>query len=132
MTTTLPRFSPWHIPPLFIATTFTFGGMLPFWKPARAIQEFGLPDHIAKSREAHTCFAAYGSRMSMFGIAIYTFYFRGDHRSLDTILSLLVVAGAADGYLCWKEGVPGKGLFRFVSSVILGGYGYLGLTWTRG
>lgn len=132
MTTTLPSFTPWHIPPLFIATTFTLGGMLPFWKPARAIREFGLPDHIAASPEAHTCFAVYGSRMSMFGIAIYTFYLRGDFRSLDTILALLVVAGSVDAYLCWKEGAPGTALFRFVSGLVLGGYGYLGLTSTKG
>ncbi|KPM43183.1 hypothetical protein AK830_g3368 [Neonectria ditissima] len=132
MTTTLPPFTAWHIPPLFVATTFTFGGMLPFWKPARAIREFGLPERIATSPEAHTCFAVYGSRMSMFGIAIYTFYLRGDFRSLDTILTLLAVAGSVDGYLCWKEGVPGIALFRVVSGLLLGGYGYFGLTSKKG
>ncbi|KAH6879456.1 hypothetical protein B0T10DRAFT_496474 [Thelonectria olida] len=132
MTTSIrPSFSPWHIPPLFVATTFTLGGLLPLWKPVRAIREFGLPDRIATCREAQTCFAVYGSRMSMFGIAIYTFYLRGEVSALDTILAILPVAGVVDGYLCWREGVPGVGLFRFVSSLVLGGYGYFGLTWTR-
>ncbi|KAH7160666.1 hypothetical protein EDB81DRAFT_782735 [Dactylonectria macrodidyma] len=128
MATSRPSFSPWHIPPLFIATAFTFGGLLPFWNPSRAIREYGLPDRIATSRDAHTCFAIYGSRTSIFGVALWTFYLRGDFKALDTLMGLLVGAGAFDGYLCWKEGVPGRGLFRFLSSVVVGGWGLLGLS----
>ncbi|KAM5349469.1 hypothetical protein ACJ41O_005974 [Fusarium nematophilum] len=128
MTTSLPSFSAWHIPPLFIATAFTLGGLLPFWNPSRAMREYGLPDRIATSQTAHTPFAIYGSRVSILGVAMWTFYLRGDFRSLDTIMGLLLGAGVADGYLCWKEGVPGRGWFRFLSSAVVGGWGLLGLS----
>ncbi|KAI9152317.1 hypothetical protein HJFPF1_09547 [Paramyrothecium foliicola] len=126
-----PTFSPWHIPPLFIATTFTFGGILPFYRPARAIQEFGLPAHIVASREAHSTFAIYGSRMSMLGLLIYSSYFRSDFKTLDTILQLLVIAGTADGWICWKEGATQKAIGRFLAGVAFGVYGFFGLTWRR-
>lgn len=43
-------------------------------------------------------------------------------------MALLFWAGVADGYLCWKEGVPGRALFRFSASLVVGGWGFLGLT----
>ncbi|KAI8722445.1 hypothetical protein NCS52_00388400 [Fusarium sp. LHS14.1] len=121
-------FSPWHIPPLFIASAFTLGGLLPFVNPARAIREFGLPEGIARSQPAHTCFAVYGSRVSIMGVSMWIFYLRGELKTLDTLMALLFWAGVADGYLCWKEGVPGKALFRFFSGLVVGGWGFLGLT----
>jgi hypothetical protein len=128
----LPAFSAWHIPPLFIATTFTLGGLLPFFNPRRAMREFGLPESLASSPAAHTPFAVYGSRMTLLGMALWTFYLRGDLRAIDTIMSLLLVAGVADGYVCWKEGVPGQGIFRFLSSIALATWGLLGVTEARG
>ncbi|KAI9901032.1 hypothetical protein N3K66_002849 [Trichothecium roseum] len=127
-TTFIGGFSARHIPSLFIATTFTLGGLLPFWDPARAMREYGFPGHVADARAARSPFAAYGSRTTMIGVLMWACYARRDLVFLDTILSSLLVAGVADGYLCWREGVPGRGVFRFACSVALGGWGLLGLT----
>jgi hypothetical protein len=47
------NFSLRHIPTLFVATTTTFGGAMPFYNAEYAIKKFGLPERIAVSREAH-------------------------------------------------------------------------------
>lgn len=126
--TSLTSISPWHIPPLFIATAFTLGGLLPLYAPRRAMLEYGLPERIAAAPAAHTPFAIYGSRTTILGVALWIFYLRGQLREVDTLLGLLVGAGAVDGYLCWKEGVPGQGVFRFVSGLLVGGWGLFGLS----
>ena len=126
--TLIQSFSPRHIPPLFIASAFTLGGLLPFWKPARAIREYGLPERIATSPTAHTAFAIYGSRVTIFGVTMWTFYFHGDFRALDTCMAMLFWAGVADGYLCWREGATGSAWFRFLSGVVVSSWGLLGMT----
>ncbi|KAL0935966.1 efflux pump antibiotic resistance [Colletotrichum truncatum] len=123
-----PQFHPAHILPLLFATTFTIGGALPLWNPTRAILEFGLPEHIANTKEAHSPFAVYGSRMTAWGIAMWSFYLRGNIKALDTMLAVLFYMGIADGYVCYMEGVPGRALFRFLASAVLSGWGFLGLT----
>lgn len=128
MTTFIPSFSPRHIPPLFIASAFTLGGLLPFWKPDRAIREYGLPGHIATSRAAHTTFAIYGSRVTIMGALMWNFYLRGDFGALDTCMAVLFWAGVADGYLCWKEGAVGSAWFRLLSSVAVSSWGLFGMT----
>lgn len=62
------------------------------------------------------------------GVSMWIFYLRGELKTLDTLMALLFWAGVSDGYLCWKEGVPGKALFRFFSGLVVGGWGFLGLT----
>lgn len=59
-----------HLPALFLATSFTFGGLWPLWnaKAAEAaIHAFGLPDRIASSPEAQSTFIIYSSRMTIMG-----------------------------------------------------------------
>jgi hypothetical protein len=131
MTTSIPPFSPRHIPPLFIASAFTVGGLLPFFRPERAIREYGLPGHIATSRAAHTAFSVYGSRVTIMGALMWNFYLRGNLGALDSCMAVLFWAGVADGYLCWKEGAVGTALFRFLSSVAVSSWGLLGMTSER-
>ncbi|CEI61087.1 hypothetical protein FVEN_g13061 [Fusarium venenatum] len=121
-------FSLWHIPAVFVATAFTFGGLLPFISPARAMREYGLPERIANSQPAHTAFAIYGSRVSAYGLALWYFYLSGQYSTVDTLISLTFWWGAADLYVCLKAGAPGTAAWRLASSVLLSGWGYLGLT----
>ncbi|KAG8671750.1 hypothetical protein FPOAC2_05108 [Fusarium poae] len=121
-------FSPWHIPAVFIATAFTFGGLLPFVSPARAIREYGLPERVANSQHAHTAFAIYGSRVTAYGILLWLCYLRRQYEMVDTLLSFLLLWGVADLYVCLKAGAPGTAAWRFASSVLLGGWGYVGST----
>jgi hypothetical protein len=124
----MPQIRPLHVPPLLLASVFTIGGMMPFWNAPGAIRSFGLPEHIANSKLAQTCFTVYSSRMTAWGIGMWTFWFRNNLKAIDTMLSLLLYVGAVDGYVCWKEDVPNQGLFRAFSGVLVGGWGLLCLT----
>jgi hypothetical protein len=40
----------------------------------------------------------------------------------------MAYVGIADGYVCWKEGVPGKAIFRMASTFFFAGWGAFGMT----
>lgn len=92
-----------------------------------AIHAFGLPDRIASSPEAQSTFTIYSSRMTIMGLALYMFYFRRLYSAMDIIMMLLGWAGAVDGYICWKEDVPGKAMFRLLSGLIIAALGAMGV-----
>lgn len=50
------------------------------------------------------------ARISAIGIATYAFWFQGGYKAMDTLLATIAYVGVVDGYVCWKEGVPGRGL----------------------
>jgi hypothetical protein len=124
----MASFSLFHIPPLLIATSLTIGGMMPFWNPEGAIRAFGLPDRIAVSKPAQSCFTVYSSRATVHGAAIWILYLRGNLSAVDTLLSVLIYATAIDGYVCWKEGVRGSAVFRMTAGFIVSGWGLFNLT----
>ncbi len=62
---------------------------------------------------------------------MWIFYLQGKFAAVDTVLSLLLYVGAVDAYVCWLEGMPGKAVFRGVSGLVIGGWGFLGLTAQR-
>ncbi|KAF5685764.1 hypothetical protein FCIRC_3253 [Fusarium circinatum] len=113
--------SPWHIPAMFIGTAFTLGGLLPLRAPDRAMREYGLPEGIARSEPAQLAFGIYGTRVAAYGVALWTFYLRGEYHVVDTLMSLLCLWGAADCWICIKAGVPRTAAWRFVSSIMIGG-----------
>ncbi|KAK7064829.1 multicopper oxidase type 1, secreted [Favolaschia claudopus] len=117
-----------HIPPLFVAFALTFGGLYPFFDAPGAIREFGLPNHVATSSPAQSVMKLSSARGSAIGLALFAFYLRKQYAAFDTVLASLFYVGLVDGYVCWQEGVPGKALFRFCSGLIIGGWGFLGLT----
>ncbi|KAJ6537715.1 hypothetical protein B0H19DRAFT_1270132 [Mycena capillaripes] len=73
-----------HIPALFIATTTTFGGLIPFYSAELAMLEFGLPPRIASSQSAQAVMIASSTRITAIGLALFAFYFRN---KLDGALS---------------------------------------------
>ncbi|KAI9644960.1 hypothetical protein NHQ30_006995 [Ciborinia camelliae] len=117
-----------HIPPLFVATALTFGGLIPFFNAEYAILEFGLPKRIAVSKPAQSIMILSSARISAIGIALFTFYFQGKYTAVDTVLATLGYVGLVDGYVCWCEGVPNKAVFRFLSGVLISAWGWLGMT----
>lgn len=117
-----------HVPGLFLATTFTFGGLWPFWRPQDATREFGLPDRIATSKEANAVFTIYSSRMTTMGFMLYIFYYKRMFSSIDILLLTLGWAGVVDGIVCWREGVPGRAIFRAASGAVIAVMGGLGIT----
>jgi hypothetical protein len=117
-----------HIPSLFLATTFTFGGMLPIFAPARAMHEFGFPAHIIASPEAQSVFNVYSSRMTAFGLAIYAFHWKGMYEAVDIVLMTMAYATVVDAWICWKEKAPGSAAFRGISGLVVAGLGLWGIT----
>jgi hypothetical protein len=117
-----------HIPAIFIATTFTFGGLWPLWNRKAPMLEYGLPEQLVDSEAAQTIFIIYSSRMTVMGLALYAFYYRRLYSAIDILMLCLGWAGVIDGYVCWMEGVPGRAVFRASAGVIIAGLGALKLT----
>jgi hypothetical protein len=117
-----------HIPPLLLATTITIGGFMPLWDAEGAIRLFGLPQRIAISKTAQPIMVLSSARISAIGIAIWMLYIRQQYEAMDIVLMVFAYIGAIDGYVCWKEGVPGKAVFRAISSAAVGLWGFYGMT----
>ena len=117
-----------HAPPLLIATTFTFGGLIPLWNAERAMLEFGLPMRVAMNPSAQSVMIVSSARVTAIGLALWTFYFKGQFTAVDTILTTLGWIGIVDGYVCWKENVPRSALVRSVSGALFAGWGWFGMT----
>lgn len=117
-----------HVPPLFVATATTFGGLMPFFNAEYAIREFGLPQRIAMSKQAQSIMVTSSARITAIGLALFTFYFQGKLAEFDTILAILGYVGLVDGYVCWREGVPNKAIFRTVSGLLIAAWGWFGMT----
>ncbi|KAL3463910.1 hypothetical protein BJX64DRAFT_286872 [Aspergillus heterothallicus] len=125
----LSHFTPAHIPPLFIATTTSLGGLLPFFSPSRALLEFGLPERIASAKPAHPVMVVASARTTVLGLILWTFYEQGKLVEFDTVLAILgTYVGAVDGWVCWNEGMRGKAVLRAVSGGVIGFWGVKGLT----
>lgn len=68
-------------------------------------------------------------RTSVIGIALYTFYFQDKFMEVDTLLCMLgAYLGGIDAYVCLKEGVPAKALFRGSSGVVISTIGWFETT----
>ena len=122
------NFAFYHISPLLVATALTFGGLIPFYNAEYAISEFGLPPRIAKSNSAQSVMIVSSARVTAIGLAMFTFYYRGQHEAVDTILTILGYVGLVDGYVCWYEDVPRRALFRASSGILIATWGWFGLT----
>ncbi|KAL5044811.1 hypothetical protein BDW71DRAFT_95881 [Aspergillus fruticulosus] len=125
----LPPFAFIHIPPLVVATATTLGGLIPFFNAERAILDFGLPARIASEKPAQAIMVLKCGRITAFGLTLWTFYAQGKLEEFDTVLMILGgYVGAVDAWVCWKEGVPGKAVFRGLSGTCICLWGLLGLT----
>ncbi|EEH48600.2 uncharacterized protein PADG_04679 [Paracoccidioides brasiliensis Pb18] len=122
------HFTPRHIPPLLVAAAMTFGGLIPFYNAEYAIKEFGLPQRIAVSKPAQSVMLTASARISAIGLALWAFYSQGKLAEFDTILITLGYVGLVDGYVCWREGVPVRAVFRVTSGVLIAAWGWYGMT----
>ncbi|KAF2726865.1 hypothetical protein EJ04DRAFT_517592 [Polyplosphaeria fusca] len=123
------HFVPRHIPPLLLATTITIGGFTPFFAgPTNAIKAFGLPDRIANSKAAHPLIITQSARVSATGMALWALYLGNHFEAMDIVLASMALMGLVDGYVCVQEGVPGKAVFRASTGVLVGVWGFLGMT----
>jgi hypothetical protein len=118
-----------HIPALFVATALTFGGMVPLFNAKSAIREMGLPQRLYNSKEAQSIMMLGMGRTTVIGLALYTFYFQSKFVEVDTLLAILgAYLGTIDAYVCVKEGVVGKAVFRGSSGAVIAAIGWFGTT----
>ena len=117
-----------HIPFLFVASALTFGGLMPFFNAEYSILEFGLPPRVATSKPAQSIMIVSSARITAIGLALFTFFFRGQLEVVDTILVTLAYVGLVDGYVCWLEGVPRQAIFRTLSGILIAAWGWFGMT----
>ncbi|KAL6876965.1 hypothetical protein J3F83DRAFT_712490 [Trichoderma novae-zelandiae] len=118
-----------HIVPLLVASATTFGGLWPFWSPKNAMLEFGLPESIASSPAAHPVMVLCSARTTALGLLMFVFYRQGEFAAVDAVMSVMgAYLGLVDGYVCWKEGMPGKAVFRCSSGMGIAAWGLVGLT----
>jgi hypothetical protein len=101
---------------------------MPFFNAKAAILEFGLPQRIAISNPAQSIMIVSSARISAIGLALFTFYFQEKFEAVDTILFILGYVGLVDGYVCWRESVPGKAVFRASSGGLIAAWGWFGMT----
>ena len=124
----LANFALRHIPSLLVATATTFGGLMPFFNAEYAILEFGLPQRIAISKPAQSIMIVSSARIAAIGLALFTFYWQEKLAAVDTIMAILGYVGLVDGYVCWREGVPNKAVFRALSGALITAWGWFGMT----
>lgn len=125
----MPPFYYTHIPTLFVATALTLGGMWPLYNPQSAIREMGFPPRIHTSKEAQAIMTLGMGRTTCIGLALWTFYLQGKLEEIDTILVLLGTwVGTIDAWVCLKEGVLGKAMFRGASGAVIALWGWKGMT----
>jgi hypothetical protein len=79
-----------HIPSLLVASSLTFGGMLPLTHPAASIRYMGFPAQIYSSSAAHTIMTLGMCRTTVIGLALWTSYLQGKLDEVDTLLLSLV------------------------------------------
>jgi hypothetical protein len=124
----LDHFTITHIPPLLVTAALILGGLMPFLDAEFAIREFGLPSQAAISKPAQSIMMTSAGRGTAIGLALAILYIQGKLAEFDTVLSVLWYVGLVDGYVCWREGVPGHGVFRATSGVVIAAWGLFGLT----
>lgn len=123
------HFQPRHIPALYVGFAMTFGGLWPFFNASSSLSAFGFPPHISGSSTAWPVVEAYGTRTSLIGILVYTFYFQQKYVEVDTVVALVgFYAGILDAYVVAKQGKPRYALFRMIASFAIGTWGFYGLT----
>ncbi|TKX25760.1 hypothetical protein C1H76_1906 [Elsinoe australis] len=122
------NFQPRHFPALLLATTLALGGTMPLFNGERAIQEFGLPQRIAISKPAQTVMTTSSARVSAVGLSIWAMYFNGHYQAIDIVMASLGYVGIIDCWVCWKEGVTGKAIFRVLAGSFISVLGFLKTT----
>lgn len=60
---------------------------------------------------------------------MFIFYQQERFADVDTVMLVMgAYLGLVDGYVCWKEGMSGKAVFRCVSGMVIAGFGMTSLT----
>jgi hypothetical protein len=93
---------------------------MPFYNAEYAIEEFGLPKRIAISKEAHPFIILSSARITALGTLMLIFYIQHKLNEVNTIMIVMGgYLGVVDGYVCWREGVQNRAVFRSFSGLLI-------------
>lgn len=101
---------------------------MPFFNAEYAILEFGLPERIASSKPAQSIMILSSARITSLGLAMWTLYLQKKFSAVDTIMVCLGYVGLVDSYVCYIEGVPNTAVWRTASGILIGAWGWFGMT----
>ncbi len=121
---------PRHLFPLFTMTSVTLMSFPAYFNTPFAMHNlFGLPQRIATSPTASSPFILMTARIQAIGIMMCVFYAKGEYAAVDTVMAILGTwVTAVDVWICLKEGVRDKAVFRGVMGGLVGLCGWMGLT----
>lgn len=107
-------FPPRHLVPLFVMSSTTLMSFPAYFNTPYAIHTlFGLPERIANSPHAQSPFILMTARIQAIGIMMWAFYLKGEYKAVDTVMAILGTwVTAVDVWVCIREGVKGKAVFR--------------------
>ena len=110
-------FSLYHIPAFITSLTSMSGSPWSLLSPSSSLSEFGFLPAISNSRAAQPVMVVAQTRGAILGVLTAIFYLRGQYADVDLIMAIYGgYSGVVDGWVMYKEGRPGKGLFRLVAS----------------
>lgn len=98
-----------HLPPLWLATQVSIGGMMPYIRGSEAsLKMFGFPANIPTSKAAWPVIKVGSARVTTIGIAIWGMYLGGHFEAMDILLAATAWTGMIDAIVCQQEGAPGS------------------------
>jgi len=121
---------PRHIFPVLIMTAISISCFPAYFNTPYAIHElFGLPKHIANSPAAQSPFILMTGRVHAISFMLWAFYLKGNYEAVDTVMAIFGTwVTAIDVWICMREGVKSKALFRGVLGGLVGLWGLCGMT----
>ncbi|KAI0007221.1 hypothetical protein F4779DRAFT_593134 [Xylariaceae sp. FL0662B] len=93
---------------------------------------FGFPARLAETPATHPVMVCCQVRTTILGMVIFTFYLRNKFVEIDTVMAIMgTFAGLVDSYIFHREGNPRKAIFRLAVGLLIGAWGYSGMTGGR-
>jgi hypothetical protein len=126
----IDHFSWRHIPVLASAAPMLLlAGIRDLLYPQTGLLSYGIPEKIARSREAQIVYYGHASRTSTLGLLLFAFYIQGNLASVDTVMGLMgLYCGTSDLILLWKHGNHSVIPMRFLGILFVTVWGFAGMT----
>lgn len=124
------HFSWRHLPALLSAAAMFLGGLIHgTLKPKEALLRYGMPEDIARSREAQIVYYGHTMRTSTLGLLIFILYAQGNLTGVDTTMAVMGgYCGITDVILIWCYGTHSVIPMRLISVLCIAAWGLAGIT----
>jgi hypothetical protein len=126
------RFNPRDIPPLIVAFGTCYTGLRALWNAPSTMLTFGFSPRVVAIPETHPVMVCCQVRTTILGMVIFAFYFQEKFHEIDTVMAIMgTYAGLVDSYVFTNDGAPGKAVFRLAVGLLIGTWGWAGMTGAR-